>query len=147
MPQPQAPGNEFARSFTDAHNRSRQTVKVAPLRWSAALATMAQDWADQLMRDNCRMRHSPANGYGENLAWSGGASKTPAQVVAMWVGEQGSYSYSTNRCQRGESCGHYTQVVWADTRELGCGFASCGNSEVWVCNYFPPGNFVGQRPY
>ena len=38
--------------------------------------------------------------------------------------------------------GHFTQVVWKDTRQLGCGVAMCDGGEIWVCNYSPPGNFV-----
>jgi PadR family transcriptional regulator len=44
-------------------------------------------------------------------------------------------------------CGHYTQIVWSNTREVGCGVARDSNREVWVCNYNPPGNWIGERPY
>jgi hypothetical protein len=48
-------------------------------------------------------------------------------------------------------CGHYTQVVWRNTERVGCGYSTCQaqgfNFEVWVCNYDPPGNFIGQAPY
>ena len=38
--------------------------------------------------------------------------------------------------------GHFTQVVWKSTTGLGCGFnAGC---RMYVCNYSPPGNFLGQ---
>ena len=50
-------------------------------------------------------------------------------------------------------CGHYTQVVWAESSNLGCGYAQCTvNSpfdgfdtwDNWVCNYDPPGNVEGE---
>ncbi len=44
-------------------------------------------------------------------------------------------------------CGHYTQVVWHSTETVGCGKASCGSEEVWLCNYNPSGNWFGQKPY
>ncbi len=130
-----------------AHNQARQSVGVPPLRWSAELAATAQRWADRLRESRCAMRHSGAAGLGENLAWASGQSLTPAQVVAMWVGERRHSDAARNTCAPGQVCGHYTQVVWRGTTHVGCGMASCGNSEVWVCNYTPPGNVMGQRPY
>lgn len=40
--------------------------------------------------------------------------------------------------------GHFTQVVWKDSTELGVGMARNRNGEVYVvCNYNPAGNFLG----
>jgi pathogenesis-related protein 1 len=44
-------------------------------------------------------------------------------------------------------CGHYTQIVWRNTKAVGCAVGGKGAREVWVCDYDPPGNYVGQRPY
>jgi hypothetical protein len=45
-------------------------------------------------------------------------------------------------------CGHYTQIIWRNTTEVGCGMATCSNgSEIWVCNYNPPGNYLRQNAY
>jgi len=55
------------------------------------------------------------------------------------------YNYKTNRCKG--MCGHYTQIVWRDTKELGCGVARGGDREIWVCDYSPPGNYQGRLPY
>ena len=85
--------------------------------------------------------------YGENLASATGPRLTPASVVNMWGGEVNDCTYSSNRCATGKMCGHYTQVVWRTTIQVGCGMARIGSSEVWVCNFNPPGNYVGQRPY
>lgn len=40
--------------------------------------------------------------------------------------------------------GHYTQVVWRNTTEVGCAIASDGRNDYLVCQYNPPGNFTGQ---
>ncbi|MEM9017804.1 MAG: hypothetical protein AAGC68_12385, partial [Verrucomicrobiota bacterium] len=48
--------------------------------------------------------------------------------------------------------GHYTQMVWRRTREIGAGKAVIqkGQYRGWVIVvgiYDPPGNFGGQAPY
>lgn len=142
----------------EAHNQPRQAVGVPDLQWSTELATSAQRWADQLLATNS-FQHSPAtlrNGgrIGENLASRsssapGGSLSTPARAIAGWVDEQSDYNYATNSCTPGKMCGHYTQMVWAETTEVGCALARNANAtrEVWVCHYSPSGNVVGQRPY
>jgi len=129
------------------HNEARRAAGVAPLQWSGELAASAGRWAETLRSQACAMRHSGVAGIGENLAWAGGQRLTPGQVVGMWVGERRDYNAARNTCATGAVCGHYTQVVWRQTRFVGCARASCGGSEVWVCQYSPPGNVVGQRPY
>jgi pathogenesis-related protein 1 len=130
-----------------AHNRARHAVGVPDLQWSAKLAETAQGWAETLRGQHCAMRHSGAAGIGENLAWAGGRHLSPADVVAMWVREGRAFNPADNSCDRGAVCGHYTQVVWRNTKFVGCAIASCGDSEIWVCNYSPPGNYIGERPY
>jgi uncharacterized protein YkwD len=128
-----------------AHNAERKRVGVAALAWSDRLAAHAQKWAEHLASRGCGLQHRPGNdAYGENLYWSSAASSAAA-VVASWASEQVDYDRRTNTC-RGV-CGHYTQIVWRSTRSVGCGRARCGSSELWVCNYDPPGNFVGERPF
>lgn len=128
----------------NAHNRWRQQVGVPPLQWSNELADYAQAWANQLAEDD-RFEHRPNNRYGENLAYFSGQRATASRVVDLWGNEVADYDYSSNRCTG--VCGHYTQIVWKTTTEVGCAVARAGNEEYWVCNYNPPGNYVGQRPY
>ncbi|ALG69392.2 SCP-like extracellular [Beggiatoa leptomitoformis] len=130
-----------------AHNRWRQKVNVSAVRWSVDVASVAQRWANQLQTKGCPLEHSYQGGYGENIAASTGMGLTPERVVDLWASEVEDYDYVNNRCKAGKVCGHYTQVVWQASAEIGCGKASCGNTEVWVCNYNPPGNYVGTKPY
>ncbi|PSN19200.1 hypothetical protein C7271_08540 [filamentous cyanobacterium CCP5] len=141
-----------------AHNQARQAVGVPDLAWSGRLATSAQTWADRLLAEN-RFEHSPpslrANGWiGENLATRrssapGGSLFTPRRAVQGWVDERADYDYASNSCTPGKMCGHYRQMVWSTTTEVGCGVARDGHDrrEVWVCHYSPAGNIVGRRPY
>lgn len=142
-----------------AHNRWRDGVGVEPLRWSASLSARAQQWADELQRTRtCRLAHSDAADVGESvfgaapIVGSDGTRHvrpvTPTDVVDSWAEERLDYDHATNTCARGRTCGHYTQVVWSATREVGCGHAVCEDgSQIWVCHYAPPGNWRGQRPY
>jgi uncharacterized protein YkwD len=156
-----------------AHNAVRQsvaqaesqrlggTVSIPDLTWDPALASLAQDWANQVVGQN-PVSHRPADqrpGIGENTytAYSIGAPVNQSVAAAMqfWAGEQQYYNYDTNSCTEGQQCGHYTQVVWSTTTQVGCGRAvsSVNGAEyvVWVCNYAPAGNLTinGEklRPY
>jgi uncharacterized protein YkwD len=138
------PSTAVAREMLAAHNAVRARVETAPLVWSDRLAARAQDWADTLLARN-QFAHRPKPAFGENLFEIVGAAASSAQVVHSWAAESRDYEYSSNIC-RG-MCGHYTQIVWRSTKEVGCGVARGGAREVWVCNYDPPGNWIGKRPY
>jgi len=151
--------------MTAAHNEVRAGVDdMQGLVWSDELAEFAQQWADYLAKDRtCAMRHRPKEGraphnYGENLYWAGPFRRpggqdemqhiTPDEVVESWAKEAADYEYKNNSCRTGRVCGHYTQIVWKQTARVGCGRALCADeSQIWVCNYDPPGNFLGQKPY
>jgi pathogenesis-related protein 1 len=150
--------------ITAAHNKVRRTMNVPELVWSDELAKYAQQWADHLAREKkCRMQHrstamKTSQNYGENIywasarQWSDGTLEvqqvTPENVVLSWASEKKNYSFAFNSCRSGEVCGHYTQIVWKQSKFVGCGRAVCEDkSQVWVCNYDPPGNLAGQKPY
>ena len=145
-----ANGSEEGRmkGITEAHNKYRKSKNLPELVWDKNIASYAQEWANHLKNSRgCKMQHRSADEYGENLAWSMGRELNSADPVKMWHDEEKDYNYQSNKCAPGAVCGHYTQVVWKNSKKLGCGAAVCGNSEVWVCNYYPPGNYVGEKPY
>ncbi len=138
--------------ITAAHNALRCRVTrptggvLAPLSWSAHLAAGAQRYADAIKNGGCNLQHSKTE-HGENLF--GGTGKYSAQaVVERWAGEAQCFRYASFPACCSCTCGHYTQLVWADSQRLGCGMATCADgSEVWVCHYDPAGNFMGTPPY
>lgn len=141
-----------------AHNRWRTRAGVPALAWSEALARSAAQWAAQLGRDHsCDVSHSDAPDVGENLYWAsaiqwsdgrtGVQDVTPSFVVDVWGRESADYQPATHTCRPGRVCGHYTQLVWRATRQVGCALRVCGaKDQVWVCQYTPAGNVAGQRP-
>lgn len=132
------------RVFLAAHNQVRAGVGVAPLHWSNELADVAQQWADALIHSNAFRPHGDHK-FGENLFEVTNRAATPYEVVSAWTSEQRNYDYRTNSCSA--RCGHYKQVVWRDTKLVGCGVARDKKREVWVCDYDPLGNLNGERPY
>lgn len=140
------------KGITEAHNvfRRKTAGGLPDLVWDNSIAAYAQSWANHLKKNNnCNMEHRSGSNnkkkYGENLAWAGGQEFSSLDPVQMWYDEIKDYDYKNNSCSG--VCGHYTQVVWKKSKRVGCGMARCGKSEVWVCNYDPPGNYVGQKPY
>lgn len=134
----------FERDMLAAHNTVRARVGTGPLVWSDRLAAVAREWADTLLSRK-QFKHRPNSPFGENLYEIRGATATPAEVVNAWAAESRNYDYNANRC-RGV-CGHYTQVVWRDTKQVGCAVAQSSDRQIWVCEYDPPGNYVGKRPF
>lgn len=145
------PLEPFARAFVDAHNDARGRAEPAPepalpdVGWDETLEAFAAEWAA-----GCVFEHSVSD-YGENLAVFS-YEVEPADVVDAWFSEIAYYDYRANQCDAGEMCGHYTQVVWRDTERIGCAVEACnirgfGQGYLWVCEYDPPGNWVGEKPY
>jgi hypothetical protein len=136
--------------ITAAHNAIRcalpSPAPPPPLQWSSSLAAVAQAYAT-VLADSCNLVHSGGD-YGENLYASWGMSPSPADVVTSWASELSCFSYGEFPGCCGCTCGHYTQIVWRDSTYLGCAKATCTDEgEVWVCNYDPPGNYLGNMPY
>jgi len=160
--------------ITAAHNQVRAEVQTSPalppLVWSDEIAQYAQQWADSLAMTSCSSPHHRSSqelqvkGYGENLAAfaSSFGQSTAQQAVDGWAAEKMCWTYGTilgtEMCNttcyaqlHSDGCGHYTQIVWRKSTQLGCGVATCqtgfGNEDIWICNYAPAGNYVGQAPY
>jgi len=124
-------------AIVDAHARRRAEHCAPALAWSDALAQQAQAWAEHLRESGCRLEHSGGDS-GENLAVG---PLSPEAVVEMWYGEVSQYDFESGGFSM--ETGHFTQLVWMGSTHIGCGVASCGGFEVWVCNYGPAGNMEG----
>lgn len=146
----------FQQEMLDAHNKARagENKGLASLKWSANLHTDAQALADQ-----CKFDHSVPKGQGQNMYMTSASTASAGKAVQSWMSEKADYTYGPTggTCAPGKACGHYTQVIWSTTTEVGCGVKTCGGiteqgkaigpGTMLVCNYSPPGNFTGRAPY
>lgn len=131
-----------AETFIAEHNRYRAKHCAKPLTWSPQLAADAQKWADTLQAKGCMFGHSGGK-HGENLAAGTTGALPPEEVVRMWYDEVKLYDFKKPTGFSMET-GHFTQVVWLDTTQVGCGMAQCKGNDIWVCQYETPGNWEGQ---
>lgn len=138
-----------------AHNEVRAAVgeppdyrgtwePLPPVRWSGEVAASAQAWADHLRdRSGCALLHDGRSPHGENLAAGRGLS--PSGAVRLWASEKDRHTFEPARSL---VAAHYTQIVWRDSVEIGCGMARCADGvRVLCCRYSPPGNVLGRHPY
>lgn len=143
----------FARQVLAEHNLERSRAGVPPLAWNDDLARDARNWARTLASEGW-LRHASAaenGGAGENL-WMGSAGYfAPESMVGAFIDERRHYMHgafpNVSRTGNWQDVGHYTQVVWRDTREVGCAVARGRDHDFLVCRYWPAGNWMGERPY
>ena len=146
------------------HNENTSIPAIAPLTWSDTLADHAQKWADYLFNTHQEKHDDSILGIeGENIAY-GVSSYTDA--VDLWADEKKCfqngvfddiYNHNSSQCDAyqynpNEGCtkeknwkcaGHYSQIVWRNHKEVGCGKAGT----IVVCRYSPPGNVYGEKTY
>ncbi|NWT37562.1 CRIS2 protein, partial [Chroicocephalus maculipennis] len=143
--------------IVDKHNALRRGVKptasnMLKMEWSSPAAKNAQNWANQ-----CTLSHSPANMRkttvvcGENLFMSTAPFSWPDAIQA-WYDEEKDFAYGTGAKTPGAVIGHYTQLIWYNSYQIGCAVAYCPRSQFnyfYVCQYCPPGNNAMQiaTPY
>lgn len=140
--------NGEVQMILDRHNHWRADVGVTTkLQWSKEMAHLAADWARKLKMNNCGWEHRPNNKFGENLFKGTSGVFNAAYVVDAWASEKADYNYKKNTCKPEKMCGHYTQMVWEKSTKVGCAKITCDGMDIWVCNYDPPGNWVGEKPY
>ena len=72
-------------------------------------------------------------------------------MVGAWVREKQFFRPgvfpNNSTTGRVEDVGHYTQLVWRATTEVGCAQASSEREDILVCRYAEAGNYRGERPF
>jgi hypothetical protein len=135
------------------HNRVRANHCVPALTWSKTQATNAQTSADRCPNDHNRAELKAQN-ENENLYnGSGSANFTgPQAAFNFWYGEKKDYHFDNPvlvfdaKENKGPVNGHFTQVVWKGTGNIGCAVKVCTNGTYYSCRYQQPGNFNAHVP-
>ncbi|MCR2833867.1 CAP family protein [Parerythrobacter lacustris] len=136
----------FDAELLRTHNEARSDFGAKPLRWNEELANDARAYAKTLARQG-RLEHAPAiarRGAGENL-WQGtDRSFTASDMIGRFVEEKRWFKPGrfpdVSTTGNWVDVGHYTQIVWPSTEEVGCAVASNARDEFLVCRYRPAGN-------
>lgn len=144
-------------TIVDLHNELRSKVQpsaafMQKVVWDEVLRLVAEAYAAR-----CIWEHNPELEdlrLGENL-FIGTGPFNATNAMLNWFGEHVDYDLETNNCTEDKMCGHYTQMVWADSNRIGCATHFCDTVEglglekatLLVCDYYPSGNFDGQKPY
>ena len=146
-----SPAQVFVAQVLAEHNRERAAMGVPALAWSDNLAASAKAWADHLAATGT-FRHAPeqpGSEEGENL-WAGTRGHYPvAAQVDAWVREKRYFRPGTfpqnSTTGRVADVGHYTQLIWRETRQVGCATATGAREDILVCRYSSPGNYIGEN--
>uniref|UniRef100_A0A8C7I1N1 SCP domain-containing protein n=1 Tax=Oncorhynchus kisutch TaxID=8019 RepID=A0A8C7I1N1_ONCKI len=148
---------EDTETLMELHNSYRgQVVPSATymrkVKWDEKLKILAEGYAVK-----CMWEPNPdleLLNMGENLF----VSNEPLDLnmtMEKWFLEHLDYDYNNNSCQEDRMCGHYTQMVWADSHSVGCAAHRCDTIEglsfekvnFLVCNYYPKDKFKDEKPY
>lgn len=121
-------------------NKYRRLHRVSPLKISRIITKKAQAWADRLVHQHS-LSHSPNKKYGENV-WSFNGSKAPKPEAPCktWYSEAKKFHFGTESIQ---GSGHFTQIVWKASKEIGVGVANKRGKWIVVADFYPPGNVRG----
>ncbi|USW58000.1 Putative CAP domain-containing protein [Septoria linicola] len=134
-----APGS-LESTVLNSTNYYRSQHLADPVQWNDTLADFAKDWAE-----GCIWKHS-GGPYGENLAAN---FENSTLGIDAWGNEEKKYNYGKGKFT--EENGHFTQLVWRNTTDVGCAVVDCENDSdngvkgaYLVCEYSPRGNVEGQ---
>ncbi|XP_065319301.1 cysteine-rich secretory protein 3-like [Gordionus sp. m RMFG-2023] len=129
-----------------AHNDYRSTVKppssaMYKLIWNNEGALKAQALTQKCVFSHDTNKDRATSKYksgGQNLYATTGTSNWK-NAVKTWYNEVSSFTFGVDKGNFA-SVGHYTQVVWGTTKEVGCGMTECSGQKIFACNYYPSGN-------
>lgn len=115
--------------------------------WAADLVSAALANAQNNANNNVFV-HTSNNPNGENIAYQYGYNN-PQYLGFLWYDEERQYNFTTGGFS--EATGHFTQMAWLSSTELGCAYVQAQNAQLsnngWFylsCEYRSPGNYAGQ---
>lgn len=142
---------EECKEIVDAHNKYRSNFNsVTPLasdmkymEYSEFLEAKAKDYV-QACKYN---KNTP---YGLNVYI--GTNRNFTRALWLWYSESKWYAFENMTCSERRMCGHFTQMLWADSHLVGCArkshcFPRYSGHIFLSCLYFPAGNYLRFPPF
>lgn len=138
-PSPSNVPKEFVQAMVDV-NAHRAWHRAPPLEWNATVAAAASRWASR-----CPNGHDSDGRWGENLMWASGVDKTSMGVVAVREFYKEVSYYNFNNPGFSQATGHFTQLVWVGSTQVGMAVNVCpSGTTILVMKFYPPGNYLGE---
>ena len=144
---PEKDTKAFNESALDLHNQYRKEHYVDMLQLDDNMCQKAQKKLEKLRNqkneNNETLIEENDNDYGENL-WIGKIKEFNKDKVkeacTSWYNEINNYKFGSNKYQSGT--GHFTQMIWKETRRIGFGYLRSQNNNniYFLALYYPPGN-------
>ena len=142
-------GNSFQKEALDTHNNYRKKHHANNLVLNKDLCNIAQKYAEYLAKTG-NFEHSSnsynGNPLGENLFACYGIKINGKMMTDDWYNEIKQYNFNKPGFISGT--GHFTQIIWKDSKEVGFGYAQGSDGYYYgVANYYPAGNYMGEFEY
>lgn len=135
----------WAKATLEAHNTLRAKHGAPPLEWSKECFEFATKQAAKMEKANALDHDNldgPSGKHGQNCFGGTGKEWTAMDAVKSWYDELTSPGYDFAKPGFSGGTGHFTQVVWKETRFVG--MAKSANGNFIAANYLPGGNMQGQ---
>ncbi|CAG8908295.1 unnamed protein product [Penicillium egyptiacum] len=156
---PSAPSaaNSYQESVLHYHNIHRSDHSSSALTWSDDLAQAAHTLASRCEYGHDTSIPSASGSYGQNIAYGYDEAQVGEKIISemMYTDEApyfaSLYGQDSPDMSNFSKWGHFTQIVWKGTSQVGCATVSCsdlknvgGPAPYTVCNYGSPGNYAGE---
>jgi len=144
---------EFVDACLAVHNQYREEVGAGPLTWNSDLASGSAGWSVTLSAAGSAGTLTHSHGpYGENLSCASLNGHNLKALIDLWENEKKYYKAKSafpdvSTTGNWKDVGHYTQLVWKDTTQVGCGIAVNDGWAYLTCRYLVQGNIHGEVPY
>ena len=136
----------------EIHNKFRKKHGIENLKLNEDLCKIAQSSAEKYSETNIENMYmiTPKlykdNIVGENIAIIDNNDNIKFEdIVNKWYEEKKNYKFNSNKYV--ENTGHFTQLIWKETKEVGFGYKKIYGKMYFIAIYYPAGNILNQFKY
>ena len=134
----------------EKHNEFRKKHRIENLELNETLCEIAQSRAEKYSKTDLEKLYMiPPNLYkgdivGENIAIIDNYDDINFEdIINKWYEEKQKYDFNSNNYI--ENTGHFTQLIWKETKEVGFGHKKSFNGKMYfIAIYYPAGNIFRQ---